>query len=160
MNPQDRRAQLEARNAAMRQQVNSLLDGLDRQATALQNAQAQVAEVAGRATSADGLVTVIVNAAGMVSDVQFAPSVFDRSTPDKLARSVVAVAQQAAADAQHQVDAVLAPVHGDLSDLPDVFPGAPSLKDLLPPPATRQPPRTPDDDEDFSTRSVLWGGDR
>jgi hypothetical protein len=30
MNPHDRRAQLEARNAAMRQQVNSLLAGLNR----------------------------------------------------------------------------------------------------------------------------------
>lgn len=164
MDPQDRRAQLEARNAAMRQQVNSLLEGLDRQAAALNSVQAQVAEVTGRATSADGLVTVTVNAAGIVTDVQFAPSAFDRSTPDKLARSVVAVAQQAAADAQQKVDAVLAPVRGDLPDLPDIFPGAPALKDLLPNPnplsTNRGPQRSLEDDEDFSTRSVLWGGDR
>jgi hypothetical protein len=105
------------------------------------------------------LVTVTVNAAGILTDVQFAPSAFDRSTPDKLARSVVAVVQQAVAAVQQKVDAVLAPVRGDLPDLPDVFPGAPSLQDLLPSPATRRPPRV-QDDEDFSTRSVLWGGDR
>ncbi|MGH3981164.1 MAG: YbaB/EbfC family nucleoid-associated protein [Pseudonocardiaceae bacterium] len=162
MIPHDRRAQLEARNAAMRQQVNSLLAGLNRQSAALQKAQVQAAEVTGRATSADGLVTVTVNAAGIVTDVQFAPSAFDRSTPDKLARSVVTVTQQAASAAQRQVEDALAPVRGELPDLPDAVPGAPSLKDLLPNQSSnRHPPRSPeDDDEDFSTRSVLWGGDR
>lgn len=159
MNPQDRRVQLEARNAAMRQQVNSLLAGLDRQTAALHSAQAQVAEMTSQATSADGLVAVTVNAAGIVTDVKFTPSAFDRSTPDKLARSVVAVIQQAAADAQQKVEAVLAPVRGDLPDLPDVFPGAPSLQHLLSPPAAQRPPRT-QDDEDFSTGSVLRGDDR
>lgn len=160
MNQPDRRAQLEARNAAMRQQVDTLLAGLDRQTAALRSAQEQVSEVTNRVTSADGLVTVTVNAAGILTDVQFAPSAFDRSTTDRLARSVVTVAQQAAATVQQQLDAVLAPVRGDLPDLPDLFPGAPSLQDLLPSPATRRPPRAQDDEEDFSTRSVLWGGDR
>jgi DNA-binding protein YbaB len=160
MNPQDRRVQLEARNATMRQQVNSLLAGLDRQTAALHSAQAQVAEVTNQATSADGLVMVTVNAAGIVTDVEFAQSAFDRGTPDKLARSVLAVIQQAAADAQQKVEAVLAPVRGDLPDLPDVFPGAPSLQHVLSPPVARRPPKTQDDDEDFSTGSVLRGGDR
>lgn len=170
MNPQDRRAQLEARNAAMRQQVDSLLDGLNRQTAALHTAQAQAAEVTGRATSADGLVTVTVNASGIVTDVEFAPSAFTRSTPDKLARSVVAVTQEAAAIAQQSVEAALAPVRANTPDLPDVFPGAPAIKDLLPKPTPQtqtqtQPkrqtrPQPPPDDDDFSNRSVLWGGDR
>lgn len=160
MNAQDRRAQLEARNAAMRQQVDSLLAGLNRQTAALSHAQAQAAAVTGRATSADGLVTVTVNAAGVMTDAQFAPSSFDRSTPEKLARSVVAVVQEAAAAAQQGVETALAPVRSDVPDLPDLFPGAPSLKDLLPRPATRRPPKRQDDVEDFSTRSVFQGGDR
>lgn len=162
MNPHDRRAHLEARNAAMRQQVNSLLAGLNRQSAALQEAQMQAAEVTGRATSADGLVTVTVNAVGIVTDVQFAPSAFDRSTPDKLARSVVTVTRQAAGDAQRQVEDALAPVRGELPDLPDAVPGAPSLKNLLPNQSStsRRPQRSPEDDEDFSARSVLRGGDR
>ncbi|MGH3788591.1 MAG: YbaB/EbfC family nucleoid-associated protein [Pseudonocardiaceae bacterium] len=161
MNPQDRRALLEARNAALRQQVDTLLAGLNRQTAALNSAQARAVAVTGRATSADGLVTVTVNAAGVVTDAQFTPSAFDRSTPEKLARSVVAVAQQAAATAQQQVEAALAPVRSDVPDLPDLFPGAPSLTDLLPsrPAANRRPPRS-QDDEDFSTRSVFQGGDR
>lgn len=162
MNSQDTRAQLEARNTAMRQQVNSLLAGLNRQSAALQSAQAQAAEVTGRATSADGLVTVTVNAVGIVTDVQFAPSAFDRSTPDKLARSVVTVTQQAANAAQRQVEDALAPACGELPDLPDVVPGAPSLKDLLSnmSSTSRRPQQSLEDDEDFSTRSVLQGGDR
>lgn len=160
MNGPDRRAQLEARNAAMRQQVDTLLAGLDRQTAALRSAQEQASEITNRATSADGLVSVTVNAAGILTDVQFAPAAFDRSTTDKLARSVVAVAQQAAATVQQKVDAALALVRGDLPDLPDLFPGAPSLKDLLPSPATRRPPSAQHDEEDFSTRSVLRGGDR
>ena len=162
MNPHDRRAQMEARNAAMRQQVNSLLAGLNRQSAALQEAQVQAAEVTGRATSADGLVTVTVNAVGIVTDVQFAPSAFDRSTPDKLARSVVTVTQQAASAAQRQVEDVLAPARGELPDLPDVVRGAPSLKDLLPNmwSTSRRPQQPSEDDEDFSTKSVFQRGDR
>ena len=163
MNPHDRRVQMEARNAAMRQQVNSLLADLNRQSAALQKAQMQAAEVTSRATSADGLVTVTVNAVGIITDMQFAPSAFDRSTPDKLARSVVAVTQQAANAAQRQVEDALALVRGELLDLPAVVPGAPSLKDLLPNQSStnRRRERLPeDDDEDFSARSVLRGGDR
>ncbi len=160
MNSQDRRAQLQDRNAAMRQQVNSLLDGLKRQTAALKSAQEQTVEMTGRATSADGLVTVTVNAAGIVTDVRFAPSAFDRSTPDKLARSVVAATQQAAVGVKQRVDAALAPVRSEVPDLPDLFPGALSLKDLLPSPPTQRPSRNQDDEEDFSTRSVFQGGDR
>ncbi|MGH3910253.1 MAG: YbaB/EbfC family nucleoid-associated protein, partial [Pseudonocardiaceae bacterium] len=145
--------------------------GLNRQTAALHTAQAQAAEVTGRATSADGLVTVTVNASGIVTDVEFAPSAFTRSTPDKLARSVVAVIQDAAAAAQQRVEAALAPVRANTPDLPGVFPGAPAIKDLLPKPAPQaqptpaQPkrqtrPQPPPDDDDFTNRSVLWGGDR
>lgn len=171
MNPQDRRVRLEARNAAMRRQVDSLLEGLHRQTAALQQAQAQAAEVTGRAVSPDGLVTVVVNALGVVTDVQFAASVFTRSTPEKLSRSVVDTTRQAAADARRQVDAALAPARANTPDLPDVVPGAPALRDLLP--APQDPPPTPpapagrrarhaqpDDEEDFSNNTVLWGGNR
>lgn len=155
MGSQDRRAQLEARNAAMRDKVDSLLAGLNRQTAALQAAQQQAAAVTGRVTSQDGLVTVTVNAAGVVTGVEFAPSAFTRSTPDKLARSVVAVAQQAAGGAREELDAALAPVRGNLPDLPDIFPGAPGIKDLVQPAPSRQAPRD-DEDDDFSDNSVLW----
>lgn len=170
MNPQDRREQLEARNAAMRRQVDSLLEGLHRQTAALQQAQAQAAEVTGRAVSPDGLVTVVVNAVGVVSDVQFAASVFTRSTPEKLSRSIVETTRQAAADARRQVEAALAPARANTPDLPDVVPGAPALRDLLPTPqdplpappapAGRRARHAQPDDEDFSNNTVLWGDNR
>ncbi|PRY43326.1 YbaB/EbfC family nucleoid-associated protein [Umezawaea tangerina] len=149
MNDPAQRAALEARNAALRTQVDSMLANLERQTSALRDAQAEAVSKTGSATSQDGLVQVVVNAAGIVTDVKFAPAAFERSTPDKLAQSVVRVVQAAAADARRQADAAMAPFQQNVPDLPDLFPGAPSLKDLVPtPPAVPvAPPKRPDDDE-------------
>ncbi|MEO6086461.1 MAG: YbaB/EbfC family nucleoid-associated protein [Umezawaea sp.] len=152
MNDPAQRAALEARNAALRTQVDSMLANLERQTSALRDAQAEAVAKTGSATSPDGLVHVVVNAAGIATDVRFAPNAFERSTPDKLAQSVVQVIQRAALDVRAQADAAMAPFQQDVPDLPDLFPGAPSLKDLLPtpaaPPLTPPAPRKrPDDDE-------------
>ena len=149
MNDPAQRAALEARNAALRTQVDSMLANLERQTAALREAQAEAVAKTGSASSADGLVHVVVNSAGIVTDVRFAPNAFERNTPEKLARSVVQVIQAAAVDARGQADAAMAPFQQNVPDLPDLFPGAPSLKDLVPTPAAPPlaPPRKPDDDE-------------
>ena len=146
--------ELEARNAALRGQVDSMLANLERQTAQLKQAQAEAMSKTGRATSQDGLVEVTVNAGGIVTGVTFAPSAFERSTPEKLGQSVVATIQRAALNAREQADAVLAPYQEGIPDLPDLFPGMPSLKDLIPtPPPVPQPPRSQpqpqrhDDDE-------------
>ncbi|MBF6507565.1 YbaB/EbfC family nucleoid-associated protein [Nocardia farcinica] len=148
--PGGRKAELEARNAAMREQVSSLLEGLQRQTAQLREAQDAAMAATGEATSADGLVTVRVNAVGIVTDVQISPSAFRSSTPEKLARSFREAAQAAAHDVRGKADAALAPVQENVPDLPDLFPGAPSLKDLMPAPppepTTRVQPDDPDDD--------------
>lgn len=157
MNDPDQRAALEARNAALRTQVDSMLVNLERQTSALRDAQAEAMAKTGSATSPDGLVKALVNAAGIVTDVQFAPSAFERSTPEKLARSVVGVIQQAALDARQQADAALAPFQENVPDLPDLFPGAPSLKNLIPtpPPVPTAPQRPPRDDADEASDSMM-----
>ena len=132
--PDGRRAELEARNAAMREQMNSLLEGLQRQTAQLQEAQAAAMAATGEATSADGLATVHVNAVGIVTDVQLSPSAFKSSTPEKLARSFLEASQAAARDARSKADAAITPVQEDVPDLPDLFPDAPSLRNLLPSP--------------------------
>ncbi|MCI2419860.1 YbaB/EbfC family nucleoid-associated protein [Saccharopolyspora sp. K220] len=158
-NPDSRKAELEARNAAMREQVSSLLEGLHRQTAQLQEAQAAAMAATGEATSADGLATVRVNAVGIVTDVQISPSAFKTSTPEKLARSFLQAAQAAARDARGKADSAMSPVTEQVPDLPDLFPGAPSLKDLMPPPpepttppASSNPPEDDDWDE-FDPRS-------
>ncbi|MFD5824955.1 YbaB/EbfC family nucleoid-associated protein [Lentzea sp. NPDC060358] len=157
--------ELEARNAALRGQVDSMLANLERQTAELKQAQTEAMAKVGRATSQDGLVEVTVNAGGIVTGVTFAPSAFDRSTPEKLGQSVVATIQQAAHQAREQADAVLAPYQEGVPDLPDLFPGMPSIKDLIPaappvpqsftpPPAPPQPQRRDDDEppESFMDR--------
>lgn len=132
--PADRRAELKARNAAMQEQVNSLLSGLQQQTDQLREAQAEAMSATGRATSADGLVTVHVNAAGIATDVEVSSSAFKTSTPDKLGRAFLQATQAAAQDARSRADAALAPLHQDVPDLPDVFGDAPSLKGPIPEP--------------------------
>lgn len=163
MSDPDQRAALEARNAALRTQVNSMLANLERQTSALRDAQAQAQAATGRATSPDGLVTAEVNASGIATDLRLAPTAFDRNSPERLARSILQVLQQAAGDARQKADAALAPLREGMPDLPDLFPGAPALKDLMPkpmpvpdqahqqhqqPPAAPRPPRPADDDDE------------
>jgi DNA-binding protein YbaB len=141
-------AELEARNAALRGQVDQMLANLERQTAQLKEAQAEAMAKVGRATSQDGLVEVTVNAGGIVTDVKFAPAAFERSTPEKLAQSVVATIQKAALSEREQADAALAPYQEGIPDLPDLFPGMPSLKDLIPtPPPVVQPKPQQHDDE-------------
>lgn len=149
-----RRAELEARNAAMRDQVASLLSGLNRQTEQLQEAQQRAASATGTATSQDGNVTVEVNAVGIVTDLRLAASTFGKGTPDQLAKTIVATVQEAARAARGQADEAMAEVQANVPDLPDLFPDAPSLKDLVP-----QPVAVPDTAAPFSSdEDENWDG--
>jgi DNA-binding protein YbaB len=147
--------ELEARNAALRGQVDTMLANLERQTAELKQAQAEAMAKVGRATSQDGLVEVTVNAGGIVTGVTFAPAAFERSTPEKLGQSVVATIQRAALAAREQADAVLAPYQENVPDLPDLFPGMPSLKDLIPTPPPVVPPAAPRQDDDEPPESFM-----
>lgn len=157
--PDGRRAELEARNAAMREQVSSMLEGLQRQTAQLHEAQASALAATGEATSADGLVTIRVNAAGIVTDTVLSASALRSSTPEKLAKSFTEAAQSAARDARAKADAAVAPLQEDVPDLPDLFPGAPSLSQLIPPvpepstPSAASKPAVEEDWDDFEPRS-------
>ncbi|MGW6442231.1 YbaB/EbfC family nucleoid-associated protein [Lentzea sp. NPDC055074] len=163
-----RKAELEARNAAMRENVDNLMADLRRRTSEFAGAQARAAAVTGEATSPDGLVQAKVNPAGVLTDLRFAPAAFQRSTPEKLARSVIETAQSAARSAREQVEGVLAPLQGQ-TDLSELVEGAPSFVDLLrpPPPAgppaaeappqRGRPPRQDDPDDDEGFGSVLKG---
>lgn len=124
--------QLDARNAALRDQVEDMLAGLRKQTGELKAAQAQAANATGEAKSPDGQVAVTVNASGVVTGVRFAQSAFVRNSPDHLGQVVVQTIQAAAANARMKSEAALAPVRQNLPDLPDLFPDAPSLAELNP----------------------------
>lgn len=142
------RAERVERNAAMRENMTSLLEGISRQTEDLKQAQEQAAAVVGKATSKDRMVTVQVNAGGIVTDVKMDPAVYKTNTPQMLSESLVLTTQAAARNAREQADEAFAPVQNNVPDLPDIFPDAPSVKDLIPG-APDVPSGLPDEDEAF-----------
>lgn len=162
----DRRAQLEARNAAMRENVAALMSDLRRRTADLADAQAKANAVTGKATSEDGLVRAEVNPAGVLTNLEFSWAAFDRYTPESLAKAVLRTSQAAARSAREQVDGALAPLQQETPDLSNLFEGAPSFTDLLRPPAAEdtghddEPPSRPrtgrDEDDDSGS---IYGRD-
>ncbi|WP_227984233.1 YbaB/EbfC family nucleoid-associated protein [Nocardia spumae] len=164
-----------ARNEALRLQVDSLLETFEQQRRELAEVQRQLAETTAEAWSSDGLVRVVANVAGVVLEVHLIPEAFKRSTPDKLGKSMAEAAQAAARQAAELSQRAFAPIQdvaGDVPDLSDIVPGAPSLKDLmstlLPDPAAPgaderpEPPAFDDEDEDdyYRNRGYLQGDNR
>jgi DNA-binding protein YbaB len=161
----DRRAQLEARNAAMRENVAQLMTDLHRRTAALAEAQARANAVTGRATSEDGLVRAEVNPAGVLTNLEFSQAAFERYTPERLARMVLQTSQAAARSARDEVEDLMAPLQENTGDLSNLFEGAPSFSDLLRPPestsAEPQPSRPPrrDDEDDDENDVTIYGRD-
>ncbi|WP_159447667.1 YbaB/EbfC family nucleoid-associated protein [Streptoalloteichus hindustanus] len=128
--------ELEARNAALREQIESGLRELRHRTEGLRAARERVAELTGEATSPDGRVTARVDATGMLTGLELSERAFERTTPERLARIVTEVVRQAATEARHRAQEELSAFTGNAPDLPDVVPGAPSLRDLY----TVEPP--------------------
>jgi DNA-binding protein YbaB len=84
-------------------QVDGVVAELQARALRLRERQASALSVTGEESSRDGSVRAVVDATGVVTSLEFAPSVFDRNTPDKLARTVVATIQAAATKARAQM---------------------------------------------------------
>ncbi|WP_406235152.1 YbaB/EbfC family nucleoid-associated protein [Nocardia sp. NBC_01009] len=126
---------LRSSNFGMRNQVDFILDALAEQQAQVTEVYEQLAAVRATASSADGLVTVTVDGGGVLTDVQFAQEAL-RSTPEKLGRSVTEAGQEAARLANEQNAAITAPIAAGadaMPDLPDLVPGAPSLRDVRAP---------------------------
>lgn len=143
-------------NAALRSQIDALLDSYERDTSALRDAQRRAAEPVS-VWSEDNLVRVTATIAGIV-EVHIEPEAFKNSTPQRLGASITATAQEAARAAAAGLEEAMAPwsaVADAMPDLPDLIPGAPATKDLLaqltpPPPEQVTPPPldSGDDDED------------
>ncbi|WP_433524283.1 YbaB/EbfC family nucleoid-associated protein [Nocardia pseudovaccinii] len=156
---------LRARNDALRDQVDSLMEIFERQRRELADVQSRLAATTGEAWSSDNLVRVVANISGIPLEVHLTPEAFKRSTPEKLGHSITEAAQAAAAAAATQSQQAFAPIQalaGDIPDLPDLVPGAPSINDLLQPSrpeSTSQPaappPDSDDEDDYYRSRSYL-----
>jgi len=147
----DRLADLRARNAGMREQVDSALTKVQRQTDQLADIEQAAAAVTAAASSADGLVSVQVNAVGIATHITLSPTAFDRSTPDKLQRSVLQVLQTAAQRASDARAKVLEPLQIDLAELS----GFGELPRLQQNPVPHGTSRTPDDGH-FNFKDGAW----
>ncbi|WP_280368178.1 YbaB/EbfC family nucleoid-associated protein [Nocardia wallacei] len=124
---------LSSANNEMKKLVDSLLDGLDQQRADLPGVCERLAESRTSAWSSDKLVEVTVDAYGIVVDVRLTAHAFQAGPPARLARSITEASRAAAEAAQHRRAEILAPITdtaGALPDLPDLFPGAPSLREV------------------------------
>jgi DNA-binding protein YbaB len=82
------------------EQIDGVVAELRTRAAKIRENQAVALSATGEASSHDGTVRATVDATGVLTALNFAPSLFDRSTPDKLARTIVATAQAAATQAR------------------------------------------------------------
>lgn len=148
------RAAARARDNALRADVDELLATFERQRRGLAEAQARLASMTVTAWSSDNLVRVESNTAGVPVRVRLDPEAFKRSTPEKLGRSITEAVQAAARQATEAAEQAYAPVEevaGGVPDLPDLVPGAPSIRalvDSLFPDPTPPPPPAPMDPEE------------
>ncbi len=128
----DDRARLEARNAAMKDQMDTLLENFERQTAQLRDAQAAAAETTAQVTSPDGLVRATIDAGGSLAKLEFAPTTFERTTPAQLATTVQTLVRQGSLQVKQKIADLMAPITEGLPDLADLVEGAPSLAGLVP----------------------------
>ncbi|GAB3139726.1 YbaB/EbfC family nucleoid-associated protein [Amycolatopsis stemonae] len=128
----DDRARLEARNAAMKDQMDTLLENFERQTAQLRDAQAAAAETTAQVQSPDGLVRATIDAGGTLAKLEFAPNAFERTTPAQLANTVQTLVRQGSLQVKQKIADLMAPITEGLPDLADLVEGAPSLAGLVP----------------------------
>lgn len=161
------RDEKQVRNDLLRVELDGLLESFAQQRERLGEVQSRLMSTTVTGRSADSMVTVDSNVAGIPVDVRLDPAAFKRSTPDNLARSVLEAVQAAAQQANEATQQATAPFQAmaaEVPDLHDLIPGAPSVKDLFAnlsaPPATEHPdtrldPSEEDEDEYYRSRSYL-----
>ncbi|MEV5649561.1 YbaB/EbfC family nucleoid-associated protein [Nocardia sp. NPDC052254] len=126
------REDLRSANSGLRRQVDNLLDAFEQQQSQLGEVCRQLESLRVKASSPDQAVEVTVDSSGVLTDLQLTSWAM-RTTPEKLASSILETVQAAAQAAQRQGEALTTPVVADLDelgDLPDVVPGAASLRDI------------------------------
>lgn len=122
---------LRSANDELRSQVHRLMDAFERQQQQVAEVRQRLAEVRASASSSDGGVEVTVDSVGAVLEVRVTPAAM-RVTAEQLSGTITAVAREAVCRAKEQTETVLAPLTeaaGELPDLPDLLPGAPSFRE-------------------------------
>jgi DNA-binding protein YbaB len=119
-----------ARVADLQQQADSAMATLRKRIAAAGEARDLAREVSGEATSQDGAVRVKVDSTGVVTALNLAPSAFDRSTPERLATTIVATIQKAATTARAGMTEAMAPLRAGGDQARAAMAGIPELDSL------------------------------
>lgn len=117
---------------ALRDQIDQLTAVFEAQQARMEQLQQQLAQQRTRATSADGLVEVTVDAEGTVTHTRVTAKTM-RSTPEKVEAAFTEAARAASAAAREQREALIAPLAAEVDsapDLSDLVPGVSSFKEL------------------------------
>jgi DNA-binding protein YbaB len=115
----EQRASLEQRTAELQRQADDAMRHLRTRVAGVREAQQQAMRATGEATSRDGVVRAVVDGTGVVTSLTFAPTAFERSTPDRLAQTAVATIQAAAAQARGRTAEAMAAIRADDGGLVD-----------------------------------------
>jgi DNA-binding protein YbaB len=91
---------------------------IDETASRLKSASERARAVTGRAESADGLLKVLVDSQGRLSDITLDPRVRRNFGAAELGAAITSVTRSAAADAATQVGAIWAEVYPDAEPYP------------------------------------------
>lgn len=124
---------MQTANNELKRVVGSLLDGIDQQIADLPGVVERLSQSRTSQWSADKRVEVTVDAYGIVQKVRLADDALSGATPEKLAAAMTEAARAAAVTAQRRRAEIVAPITeaaATLPDLPDLYPGAPSLREI------------------------------
>ncbi|HEX3789864.1 MAG TPA: YbaB/EbfC family nucleoid-associated protein [Pseudonocardiaceae bacterium] len=145
--PGEKRASLEARTAAMRENVDGLLADFEKRTAQLREAQQAAAALTAKLASPDGTVRIAVDATGMLTELHLTPNAFNTTRPDQLARTISDLVRRGTIQVRRQAAELLRPVTEGLPDLSNLAEGVPSLNEMLPKipeyPAPQPPPMPP-----------------
>jgi len=124
--------------------VASVIDAFQQQMRAIAEAQQQRVRLTAAATSRDKLVTVTVNANGVVIETRFASGI-EQLSYDEIAETVTRTAQDAAAEVARRSRELAAPLTRHRERLPklsEVIDGMPDFESEIPlePPVSTAPP--------------------
>lgn len=122
-------------NRQLRAEVHRAMDAYEDQIARLAEIRGHLDTVRIQARSVDGQVEVSVDSAGIVVEIELQQAAL-REKPTALARKITEVAREAARYAEKYRIEALAPITeivGAMPDLPDLVPGAPSLREPFPP---------------------------
>jgi DNA-binding protein YbaB len=122
-----------ARVGELQGEADDVMGNLRAKLAAVAQAQQTALAATGEATSQDGSVRVTVDATGVVTDLQFSDTAFQKSTPQRLAAATIATIQSAATKARGQLQQSLAPLT-DVSALRAAREHVSGLENLTVPP--------------------------